>query len=126
MTSPSCWDALKNLQKITPSDPVVSALLDINARLDVLQLTQSQEIAIDKHKLNAARALLKSLQNDTVHCSQDEPKELWQIVEVKKIERIRSIATRVKSLLDSYRRQTYSEMDPELRSIYEDLNSLID
>jgi hypothetical protein len=101
MTNPSCWNALKNLQKATPSDPVVSALLDINQRLERVQYQV----------------------HDKLHCSQDKPESLHQAVDIKKI---RNIATRVKSLLDSYRQQTYSEMDSELREIYEDLNSLID
>lgn len=101
MTNPSCWDALKNLQKITPSDPVVSALLDINERLKRVQ----------------------DQVHNTSHCSQDKPKNLRQVVEIK---RIRNIATRVRLLLALYRSQTYSEMNSELERIYEDFNSLID
>ena len=84
-----------------PSDPVVSALLDINKRL---KRVQDQVYNIS-------------------HCSQNEPKNLWQVVEIK---RIRNIATRVRLLLALYRPQTYSEMNSELEKIYEDLNSLID
>jgi hypothetical protein len=97
MTNPSCWDALKNLQKITPSDPAVSALLDINERLKRVQ----------------------DQVHNTSHCSQDKPENLQQIVGVK---RIKDIATRVKLC----RGQAYSKINFELGEIYEDLNSLID
>jgi hypothetical protein len=97
MTNPSCWDALKNLQKAMPSDPVVSALLNINERLKRVQ----------------------DQVHNTSHCSQDEPKNHHKIV---KTERIRDIATKVKLC----RGQAYSKINFELGEIYKDLNSLID